>query len=53
MKIKEIQTDIVGAALRKVVLERVVEIGNKEPVPAGAVKVPDETEIYDWKEVTK
>jgi hypothetical protein len=53
MKIKEVQTDIIGGSLRKVTLERVIEIGKQEPVPAGAVKVPDDTEVYDWKEVTK
>jgi hypothetical protein len=53
MKIKEIQIDTVGGSLRKVILERVYEIGKQEPVPAGAVKVPDDTEVHDWKEVIK
>ena len=53
MKVKQTEKHIVGAALREVTLERVIEIGNKDQVPEGAVKVSDETEIYDWKEVTK
>jgi hypothetical protein len=51
MKVKLTEKLLAGASRREVVLEKVIELDDKEKLPAGAVKVPDDTEAHDWKEV--
>lgn len=50
MKVKETFTDRSGGMGVPVTLERVIELDDKAEVPVGAVKVPSETEVHDWKE---
>jgi hypothetical protein len=51
MKVKLTEKLLAGASQREVTLVKVIELDDKEKLPAGAVKVPDETEVHDWKEV--
>lgn len=51
MKVKLTETVVAGASQRVVTIDKVIELDDKEKLPAGAVKVPDDTEVHDWKQV--
>jgi len=53
MKVREKSTTTAGGLGRErnITIVRVRELGEGEEIPAGAEKVPDKTEVHDWKEV--
>lgn len=52
MKIRETNTTTAGGLGRErtITIVRVRELSEGEDIPAGAEKVPDKTEVHDWKE---
>lgn len=53
MKVRETTKTTAGGIGRErnITIVRVRELSEGEEIPANAEKVPDKTEVHDWKEV--